>query len=780
MAESEQEALIERQKEAIQRGRKIRKAGDTYADDIRRDSIWGGLLAATIAVLVLVGFGILAIVFWIAPNATALDDAVQKLIDSGSCSVTMCPAGPAGGPGPTGPIGGAGPQGDIGPTGPVGNQGGTGLPGPTGPSGICLGNPANPCPQGPPGEVGPPGERGPTGMGFPGAQGPQGIQGVRGLQGLQGPPGDKGDKGDTGDMGPPGPPISGDATLGVVTMDSFNVVGTVQPTCSVPLDASCFGISGPCPSFSACDLVAKSLLLKGGAPTYFIMGNLAEDGQGAVNMGIPSSIVGSYKLQTITAHAQSMTLETTGTFGTNTMNLQNSVGNTRFRTLLGDLLMSTNGDAGYSSTGALMLSGDTASITAPSGFTVSASSGTTWTTNTGSIWNSPNLHEIKSSNMRGYKMSPPAGPAPTGAEWFIADTSMGSITCDPSASPDTDHAWRLYEDFILVGDNSQIIADNAASKLTIGPFVEICGGVLTGASDLLAIGDSSAGQLSIRNKIRNDDASGPGTVAFSDDNGYDFLDGPNPGPDTGEVHVETCIGGGTNAAEAGLNVCGDLIIPTGGKIDFGGGVTLSRSGSRLILPNDIQFTGGMGPTLTYVTATSRLRWDGVGGFEATSGPIIAGTPGGACIRAGTPTTNCGTMFSDPRSKENVKDLVGSLERILRAEVKSFTYKKELAGTNSSHVQRGFMAPDLKKDFPRMVHIVKKKLGNATIPDFHVLDLTQMIPDMVGATQIIHKKLESAQAYIKTLHAKIDEGALRAMELENKLEKLQKSIAHLIK
>jgi hypothetical protein len=532
-------------------------------------------------------------------------------------------------------------------------------------------------------------------------------------------------------------------------------------------------------------------MLSGGAPTLFTVGNVAEPGIGGVVMGNPTPGPSNYKIATIFAHASDIEMRADGTFGTTSLDFQNAVGNTRIITSMGDAIMTSSGSMTITSaSGLLSMGGSTGSITT-TGVLNTLAGTSTWTAPT-SIWTSLSLHETRSANIRAYKSVPPPTPAPTGTEWFIADTSLGSITCSATPLPGPGHAFRLYEDLILVGDSSEIIADNTADTLIVGPFLEICGQFLKGASDILRIGDTLAGLLSIRNTIRNDATVGSSSVTFSDDDGYDFLDGPTPGADTGEVHVETCIGGGTNAAEAALDICGDLVIPTGGKIDFGDGITLSKVGAgvnaKLALNGikGLNFVGsGTSPYLAG-NAVGLLTWNGndgapfpSGGIHAVNGVVrgrLAGASGN-CVNSGS--TACNTIVSDPRAKENVGELTGSLSRILRAQVKHFTYKKELAGVDSTHEQRGFMAPSLKRDFPRMVHIVKKKLGNVTIPDFHTLDLKQMIPDMVGATQTIHKKLESAQAYIKKLHWKIEDQVAHMKKMEDKFEKLQKKLAHLI-
>ncbi len=111
--------------------------------------------------------------------------------DKNPCVV--CPPGPQGPVGETGPVG---PQGPAGETGPVGPQGPVGETGPVGPQGP-VGETGPVGPQGPVGETGPAGPQGPAGE--TGPVGPQGPVGETGPAGPQGP------VGETGPVGPQGP-----------------------------------------------------------------------------------------------------------------------------------------------------------------------------------------------------------------------------------------------------------------------------------------------------------------------------------------------------------------------------------------------------------------------------------------------------------------------------------------------------------------------------------------------------------------------------------------------
>ena len=128
----------------------------------------------------------------------AVNEVLNKAIESGELDGPQGPQGEKGDKGDTGPQGPQGEKGETGATGPQGPQGEKGDTGATGPQG----------PQGEKGDTGATGPQGPQGekgdTGATGPQGPQGEKGETGATGPQGPQGEKGDKGDTGPQGPQG------------------------------------------------------------------------------------------------------------------------------------------------------------------------------------------------------------------------------------------------------------------------------------------------------------------------------------------------------------------------------------------------------------------------------------------------------------------------------------------------------------------------------------------------------------------------------------------------
>jgi hypothetical protein len=208
---------------------------------------------------ILGGLGLLALVVIVAVqvSGTGFVNRAGFVMPGNNCSVITCPNGPIGPPGPPGNAGPMGPQGVPGPPGPQGPQGIQGLPGPSGPMGSCSNT--NPfCTQGATGAQGLQGPPGPTGpAGLPGATGQQGIQGIQGFQGITGPQGPIGNTGPQGPQGIPG--ICDICNLPLVSIMDLNVTGTLTLSGDMicpggALDPSCFGLSGACPDFSACEL----------------------------------------------------------------------------------------------------------------------------------------------------------------------------------------------------------------------------------------------------------------------------------------------------------------------------------------------------------------------------------------------------------------------------------------------------------------------------------------------------------------------------------------------
>lgn len=169
---------------------------------------------------------------------------VRDAVRSVSLPAGSTVKGPAGDPGPAGPVGPQGvpgPQGPAGADGAQGPQGTAGAQGAQGPAGAdgasayalavaqgyagtlpqwlasLVGAQGPQGPAGNDGAAGPQGAQGPAGAdGADGDQGPQGIQGVQGPAGADGAQGPQGNPGPQGIQGPSG---SGAPTIATITSD---------------------------------------------------------------------------------------------------------------------------------------------------------------------------------------------------------------------------------------------------------------------------------------------------------------------------------------------------------------------------------------------------------------------------------------------------------------------------------------------------------------------------------------------------------------------------------
>lgn len=740
--------------------RKVKRSGEELYSDTT-DGIWRGIMAAFISIVVLGAFVIFALLFWILPRTNEVSEAVQRLIESDNCTVAMCPPGPIGSGGPPGLTGSPGPQGNVGPEGPDGPVGNIGPIGQQGPPGVCAGNPIDPCPPGATGPTGPAGPEGPQGsIGFIGPIGPTGPPGPVGAQGSTGPIGLTGPQGIQGIDGVPGTcPCSGVAQI-FPTIDLTGGSGAPPPyamTCSGGgfIDPTCFpGGTGCSPSLSTptCEIQALRLdLFSQIGGSVLQVGTLTDAGLGRVTFGNPNT--GGYLINIFNVYASNTFIRSGSS-----MVIKVDSGDIDLISS-SNVQISPNGNYNVLAGGSFSIVGITGSGTISASVAIGISSADMSTTVTGIHSMSSGTHMLSTSKLD-YAISGTN-------RWFLGDTSLGSLTCagpHPPSSVPFESALRHYKDMIIVGDGTEIIADNSNSFLRMGPFLEICGGIIKGASNFLQLGDDDTDSLSIKGSFSNGGPSTDGkSVSFDDDDGVLILNGPG---DTGELHVEECVGGGaTQASTSPLETCDGFIVRGGditlggatGSIDFGGGVVLTRSGTTITL------SGG--------------DFDVSAGSITASGSVTAGGALGGCSDSGGGT--CSVVTSDLISKMNISHLEGSLERILGAEVFEFYYKKEYTKDPSLR-HRGFIAQYMKSDFPRMVHEMTRTIGNTTIENFHTLDLTKIIPDVVGALQKTHSKVITLHEKISKLENLKEESEKSAKHVFHKLIKAEKKIAILSK
>ena len=183
----------------------------------------------------------------------------------------------------------------------------------------------------------------------------------------------------------------------------------------------------------------------------------------------------------------------------------------------------------------------------------------------------------------------------------------------------------------------------------------------------------------------------------------------------------------TNAAVAG-NVFEDDRVYNSGSIPVGIGIL---GAGHFFIDDQARVNGN-------------LRVDGNVEITGTiNGQAISGT--GPCCDS-----------SDERVKEHVKPMraAESWDRILSLRPVEYKFKKEYQDVDKwvgDKVKRGFLAQKVKQVIPQAVHTVEKKVGNIHYPDFHLIQLHQIVPDMVAALQHAHQKIRDLEDKVESLH-----------------------------
>lgn len=361
-----------------------------------------------------------------------------------------------------------GPQGISGATGAQGRQGDPGQPG----IAICLPNPD--CASGPSGPSGPSGTSGARGQtGFAGANGATGAAGPTGGTGPSGPTGATGATGATGPSGFNGTCDCFDlpnATIGnTVVTGTLDVKGNITCSNTTIFGSSCFPFA--CLNFSACDLQARSLILRGGAPTSLLVdGGITT----VVQFGSNSTPAGLFQTYTQTTSLIS-----------SIYTLIQSAGDMLFRVqgTLSNILS-------IASTGLV-------NIAAQSGVNIETLGIGDVTLRTAQLSSKVNIQSqggvfvaTSSVNVSSQSYVFTAG----GSDIYLAG-NVNTLTCSttPPLSVDTSaNSNNIFQD-LITRNGAQILSSENSGYLSVGPFVDICGGRIRSATGTLTVvGDLTA------------------------------------------------------------------------------------------------------------------------------------------------------------------------------------------------------------------------------------------------------------------------------------------------
>ncbi len=138
---------------------------------------------------------------------------------------------------------------------------------------------------------------------------------------------------------------------------------------------------------------------------------------------------------------------------------------------------------------------------------------------------------------------------------------------------------------------------------------------------------------------------------------------------------------------------------------------------------------------------------GIGTNSPTAKLSVNGT-------ANKPGGGSWTVFSDIRSKENIKKYKKGLNELMRLNPVSFNYKAEFDWGTDTYV--GLIAQDVEKVVPSMV--TEKKVKD--INDFKEVDPSELVYILINAVKEQQKQIDELKADNNALKARI-------IKLENK-------------
>ena len=598
-----------------------------------------------------------------------------------NCSVCMTMAGEKGATGATG-AGIQGVKGDKGDPGPTG----AGVQGVPGQNGICIPNPMFPCAQGPKGDKGDDGAIGPTGTGVQGLQGDQGIQGNTGATGGNGTQGDKGDKGDTGDPGPAGPM---GAFGGNGTVTNINITGVAtfftQPVCLVPMDSSCLGPGG-CFDFSMCNLHAQNLYLADAGGANLFVGTNASTGYlqvGDTGPGMHQAVFGR------SAGVNAYTLTVFQVYSSSTL-----IGAANFLSLSSLQtwnLVSTFG-SGLMQTGTSLVIGAGTTLTMQSQGKMTITQQNAFSDFTLASAGSLSLSGSSYISVTGTRIILTKNLNDPGEKWYDTNTT-GSLACGsiPNTPDTTRQAQIIYTDLVLAAQNpnntyaiggAKIITANADGFLRVGPFLEVCGGVIrAGGGGSLQFNDNSTSTLDIRGIITNGDPNGTAVTVVSD---FGFI-----------VNVNNTAP--NNTAQAGFTVNGGSTF--NGNVTINGWLNINNGG--IISQGDISSLG------MCCTSDERAKTD----------------------------------IQDADRETAFHRIMGLVTKKFRYTPEY--QQTDRSVKNETYV--GVIAQHVVKDFGYLVHKIERTVGSVRHTDFHVIKPELLYGEIIGAAQhmhVIHKQLQT--------------------------------------
>jgi hypothetical protein len=366
--------------------------------------------------------------------------------------------------------------------------------------------------------------------------------------------------------------------------------------------------------------------------------------------------------------------------------------------------------------------------------------------------------------------------AVAGERWFATDTTQSrSYTTSNTVDP-TRQSFQHYVDVVMAPNNpnttyapggARIVAGRVDGIVPIGPFIEVGGGLIRGASNSLQLGDTTGSVTSVWGKITNSDTSNQ-PVWFDDLEGLLFTS-------NGTTRLNMTVGGGETTLfthtiineQYDLRPLGYIVNPLLDVNATGLPVRVRDEDGFVVYDADANTTrvfqahgsnrtitaygtGGVasfhvaadGTTTVYRTSTGLplFRVNAVTGDTTAFGDFFAT----GNINAGGSVTATGSCCtSDARAKTNVTvaSTESAFRRIMGLVTKEFTYTHEYQRSdpsvkNVSYV--GLIAQEVEKDFGYMVTKIKRTVGNVVHHDFHVISPQLLYGEIIGALQHLNK------------------------------------------
>jgi hypothetical protein len=234
-----------------------------------------------------------------------------------------------------------------------------------------------------------------------------------------------------------------------------------------------------------------------------------------------------------------------------------------------------------------------------------------------------------------------------------------------------------------------------------------------------------------------------------------------------------------------------LYINTGGN-----NVILNASGGNVGIgtANPAARLDVVNATTTAIQATTTVGGSsgyGVCGYAGSNYGCLGRADGYAFVGSGIVWATGAGQFSqsDARLKENVHDMGGGLDTLMKLRPVTYQWKKNSEAFNStgSAIQFGLIAQEVKKVLPDIVILNKapptttrkdgKKSLDAQLGESYGVEYTKIIPFLIKAAQELKHMADGLMADVKQLAARVDEAFAKLAAHDGAIEMLKEKLAH---